>query len=47
MAAGLLIAKEAGALLEGLTPGTDPMETGDVIVASEAQFEALAKILRS
>jgi len=47
MAAGLLIAKEAGALVEGLTPGTDPMETGDVIVASEAQFEALAKILRS
>jgi len=47
MAAGLLIAKEAGALVEGLTPGTNPMETGDVIVASEAQFEALAKILRS
>ena len=36
MAAGLLIAKEAGALVEGLTPDTDPMETGDVIVASEA-----------
>ena len=47
MAAGLLIAKEAGALVEGLTPDTDPMETGDVIVASEAQFEAFAKILRS
>lgn len=47
MAAGLLIAKEAGALVEGLTPDTDPMETGAVIVASEAQFEAFAKILRS
>ena len=47
IAAGLLIAKEAGALVEGLTPDTDPMETGDVIVASEAQFEAFAKILRS
>lgn len=47
MAAGLLIAKEAGTLVEGLTPDTDPMETDDVIVASEAQFEAFAKILRS
>ena len=46
MAAGLLIAREAGALVEGMEPHSDPMETGDVIVTNDAQFEPFAKILR-
>lgn len=46
MAAGLLIAREAGALVEGMEPHSDPMETGDVIVTNDAQFESFAKILR-
>ena len=46
MAAGLLIAREAGALVEGMEPHSDPMETGDVIVTNDAQFESFANILR-
>ena len=46
IAAGLLIAKEAGALLDGLTPHTDPLETGALICANEPIFDKFAKIIR-
>ena len=46
MAAGLIIAKEAGALVEPMTPDGDILADGEVICANEALFSGLAKILR-
>ena len=46
MAAGLIIVKEAGGLLDGLTKDTDPLETGEVICAGEAMYDPFAKIIR-
>ncbi|MEP4198864.1 MAG: inositol monophosphatase family protein [Aliishimia sp.] len=46
MAAGLLIATEAGALVEPITPEGDILEDGEVICASESMFDGLAKIVR-
>ena len=45
-AAGLLIVREAGGLVDGVTKGTDPRETGDVIAANGDIFDAFAKELR-
>ncbi len=46
IAAGLIIAREAGAIVEGITPQTTPEETGDVLCANSIQFESLAKVIR-
>ena len=46
IAAGLIIAREAGAIVEGVTPQTTPEETGDVLCANSIQFESLAKMIR-
>ncbi len=46
IAAGLIIAREAGAIVEGVTPQTTPEETGDVLCANSTQFESLAKVIR-
>ena len=46
IAAGLIIAREAGAIVEGVTPQTAPEETGDVLCANSIQFESLAKVIR-
>lgn len=46
IAAGLIIAREAGAIVEGVTPQTTPEETGDVLCANSIQFESLAKVIR-
>ena len=47
LAAGLLIAAEAGALIEGVREGQVPLEHGAVICANNQIFGALAKVLRS
>ena len=46
MAAGIIIAREAGALVEPLTEGNDILGHGEIICANEALFAPLAKILR-
>ncbi|MFK7938308.1 MAG: inositol monophosphatase family protein [Roseovarius sp.] len=47
MAAGVLIVKEAGGLIEPLTPGKDILEDGDVICANEAIFTKFTKVIRN
>ena len=46
MAAGVIIAREAGALVEPLTAGNDLLGHGEILCANEALFSPLAKILR-
>ena len=47
MAAGLLIAGEAGALVEGVREGQVPLQDGAVLCANNQLFAALAKVIRS
>lgn len=46
MAAGLLLVKEAGGLLDGMTKGDDPLKTGEVIAAAEPIYDRFAKLVR-
>jgi myo-inositol-1(or 4)-monophosphatase len=46
MAAGIVIAKEAGAIVEGIAPHSNPLETNDILVANEPQFEKFSKFFR-
>lgn len=46
IAAGLLIAKEAGALVEAIKRGGNILESGEVICANEPIFEQFAKVIR-
>ena len=47
IAAGLLIAREAGALVEPLTPGGDILADGEIICANERIFDQFAGIIRA
>ncbi len=47
MAAGIIILREAGALVEPLNPDGDILADGDVICANEAIFEKFAKVIRN
>ena len=47
MAAGLIIVKEAGGLVEGLNPEDDPLSSGEVICANEPLFDGFAKVIRN
>ncbi|VAW05252.1 Inositol-1-monophosphatase, partial [hydrothermal vent metagenome] len=47
MAAGIVIAREAGALVEPLAKGGDILESGDVICANEVIFDRFAKVIRN
>ena len=47
IAGGLIIAREAGALIEGIAKGTKPEDSGNVICATEFQFEQFSKLIRS
>ena len=48
IAAGVVIAREAGAIVEALDKGGDePHDLGNVICANDAQFEEFAKIIRN
>ncbi len=46
LAAGVIIAQEAGAFVEPLTEGADILEDGEVICANEAIFDKFAKTIR-
>jgi len=46
LAAGLLIVKEAGGLVETLEGPGNPVETGDVLCANDLIFEKFSKIIR-
>jgi myo-inositol-1(or 4)-monophosphatase len=46
VAAGVLILREAGGLVEAVDPKADPLESGALIGASEAVFDKFAGIVR-
>lgn len=46
MAAGLIIAREAGCIVEPLNPNGDILADGDVIIANEPIFDTFAKVIR-
>ncbi len=46
MAAGLVIVREAGGLVEPLEPGKGILESGEVVVANEAISSGFAKVVR-
>ncbi|MEL7212973.1 MAG: inositol monophosphatase family protein [Pseudomonadota bacterium] len=47
LAAGSLIVREAGGLVEPLTPGKHIIEDGEIIAANEQIFETFAKVIRN
>ena len=47
LAAGMLIASEAGALMEGVRAGQKPLEDGAILCANNQLFSALAKVIRA
>lgn len=47
MAAGLIIAREAGAIVEPLNIGGDILADGDVLCSNEPIFDAFAKVIRN
>lgn len=46
VAAGVLILKEAGGLVDGLTPGTNPVEGPGLIAANAEIYDQFAKLVR-
>ena len=46
MAAGLIIAREAGCIVEPLNSSGDILTDGDVIIANEPIFDTFAKVIR-
>ncbi len=46
LAAGMIIVREAGGLVEPLHPGDNILEDGDVICANEVIFSTFAKVIR-
>ena len=44
IAAGVIIAREAGAIVESISGNTDPLIDGSIIAVTEVQFDKLAKI---
>lgn len=46
LAAGMIIVREAGGLVEPLNPGGDILHDGEIICANEPLFTGLAKIVR-
>ncbi|MEL6840571.1 MAG: inositol monophosphatase family protein [Pseudomonadota bacterium] len=47
IAAGIIIVREAGGIVEALDPETDVLETGSIICANEPIFNAFAKVIRN
>ena len=47
IAAGIIIAKEAGAIVEGIEDNSDPLITNSILCANEVQFEQFAKVIRN
>ncbi|MGI9393764.1 MAG: inositol monophosphatase family protein, partial [Boseongicola sp.] len=47
VAAGVLIVREAGGLVEGIERGSNPLEAGSVLAAAEPIFDTFAKVIRA
>ena len=47
IAAGVLIVREAGGLVDAITPDGDPLETGDLVCANAEIFDSFAKVIRN
>jgi myo-inositol-1(or 4)-monophosphatase len=47
MAAGLLIVREAGGLVEAVAPGADPLEDGTILASNEPIFDTFARVIRN
>ncbi|MDO5632185.1 MAG: inositol monophosphatase family protein [Paracoccus sp. (in: a-proteobacteria)] len=46
VAAGIVLVREAGGFVDGITPGENPVESGDMIAAAPGLFDSVAKIIR-
>lgn len=46
VAAGIVIVKEAGGLLEAIDPAANPVTGGSIVCANEAIFASFAKVIR-
>ncbi|RYH02247.1 inositol monophosphatase [Salipiger sp. IMCC34102] len=46
IAAGLVICREAGAIVEGIKADSDPLDTGAVLVANSDIFAGFSKVIR-
>lgn len=46
IAAGILLVKESGGLVEGMDKDTNPVETGEIIAAAEPVYDRFAKLVR-
>ena len=47
IAAGVLIVREAGGLVDAITPEGDPLETGDLVCGNAEIFDSFAKVIRN
>jgi myo-inositol-1(or 4)-monophosphatase len=47
IAAGTLILREAGGLVESVVPGESPLTSGTVLAANEPVFDTFAKVIRN
>jgi myo-inositol-1(or 4)-monophosphatase len=47
IAAGLLVVREAGGLVETIKPGGDLLSEGEIIAANEPIFDTFAKVIRN
>lgn len=47
MAAGMLIVREAGGLVEAVEPGGDPLEAGTILAANGSIFDTFAGVIRN
>jgi myo-inositol-1(or 4)-monophosphatase len=47
MAAGLIIVREAGGMVESINPANNIIESGEVICGAEAIYEKFSKVIRS
>jgi myo-inositol-1(or 4)-monophosphatase len=47
VAAGMLIVREAGGLVEAVEPGTDPLLAGTILAANEPIFDSFARVIRN
>ena len=47
MAAGILLVKESGGIIEAMDPSVSPLVSGDVVASNEPIFNRFAKIVRN
>ena len=46
MAAGILLVKEAGGLIDGMIRGNNPIEEGSIIASNSAVFDRFCRLVR-